>query len=157
MRRDYLALGLLVLGTGLILGAVETYVGNRALGNAIDGWLLVGIIAVGLGGTASLGVGVAVLFQSSARGSAHWTASPPTAPVRQRPFGDRVSWSAYAFLAVILILASVYVLLVLIVSGIGGILLQLVFWVPIIVVVLLLARWRSRTRSPVVMDHRRDE
>jgi hypothetical protein len=148
MRKMYLSLALIVLGGGMVFGAIETIVGNRAMGNAVGGWFLGEILGVGLGGAAALVAGVVLLFQSLHYGDSERARAPAASLVQERQVPDRVSWSAYAFLILILLLVFLYVSLVLITSGIQGVLLQLVFWVPIVVVGLFVARWWYRARIP---------
>lgn len=148
MRKDILGVGLLVLGAGAALGAMQTLAANRALGNPIEGAFLAELVAMGLGGVAAFVVGVVLLSRSLRRSTALHLQPAATVPPPPTTTGGRTSRSAIAFLVLLGLLVCVYLVLVFVTSGVSGVLLQFVFFVPIIAVVLLLARWWSRLASP---------
>jgi hypothetical protein len=148
MRRDYVGFVLLIFGAGVFFGAMQTVVGNRALGNPIEGAFLFQLLASGLVGVAVLVAGIVLVVQSVRHPVAQ---QPPPAPsdfAPEQTAAYRTPWSAIAFLIFIVLLVLLYLWLVMISSGIQGVLLQFVFFIPVIVVVLLLARWWSRMTSP---------
>ncbi len=148
MRKDVLGIVLMLLGAGYLIGAALSVVGNTALGNPIQDGFLFELLAWGLGGAAVLVVGLVVLLRSLRR-----PVSPQPQPM-PRMVGPpsmneyRTPWSAIAFLLVLLLLAALYLVLVFVSAGIAGVLLQFVFFLPIIAVLLVLARWWSRLASP---------
>ncbi len=139
MRKDVLGLMMMWIGAGTLLGAVQSAVGSRALGNPVEGWFLLELVVAGILGITAFVVGIVLLVQALQAPPAVSRAIAP-APA----MGERPSWSAIAFLVVILALAALYLGLVFITSGITGVLLQFVFFVPIGIVVLLLGRWWSK-------------
>jgi hypothetical protein len=148
MRRDYLGFVLLIYGAGVLFGAMETTAANRALGNPIEGDFLLELLAWGLVGAAVLVAGIVLVVQSVRHPVARQPLRPLTNPAPEPTGAYRTPWSAIAFLIFIVLLVLLYLGLVLIASGIQGVLLQFVFWVPIIVVLLILARWWSMMTSP---------
>lgn len=140
MRKDLLGLMLMWIGAGTLLGAAQSAVGNRAMGSPAERWFLLELVVAGILGTTAFVVGLVLLVQA--------LRAPPPAPRAPAPppaIGDRTSWSAIAFLVVILALAALYLGLVFTTGGITGVLLQFVFFVPIGIVLLLLGRWWSKT------------
>lgn len=143
-RRDYLGFVLLIFGASVLFAAMQTVVGNQALGNPIEGTFLLELLTGGLVGAAALVAGIALVLKGLPRPVSR---QPPPA---SRTFGPeelatyRTPWSAIAFLVFLVLLVLLYLWLVLVSSGIEGVFLQFVFFAPIIGVVLLLARWWSR-------------
>jgi len=148
MRRDYLGFILILVGAGVLFGAMETVVANRALGNPLEGAFPLEVLAWGLVGAAALVAGIALVLQGLPHPLVRQPLPPPSNFVPDQTATYRTPWSAIAFLIFLVLLVLLYLWLVLISSGVQGVLLQFVFFVPIIVVVLLLARWWSRMTNP---------
>jgi hypothetical protein len=148
MRRDYLGFVLLIYGASLLFGAMQTEVGSRALGNPIEGDFLLELLAWGLVGAAVLVAGIVLVVQSVRHPVVRQRLPPPSDLGPEPTATYKTPWSAIAFLIFIVLLVLLYLGLVLTSSGIQGVLLQFVFFVPIIVVLLILARWWARMTSP---------
>lgn len=65
MKKEDLSIGLCLLGMYFIVMATLNLVGNKALGNPINGWFLLEFLAFGVVGAAALVAGIILLFRSS--------------------------------------------------------------------------------------------
>ena len=140
MRKDLLGLLLMWVGAGTLFGAVQNGVSSRAIGGPLDGGFVIELVVAGLAGTVSFAVGVILVVQAL---RAPQPAPGLRGPPPPLPSGG-TSWSAIAFLVLLVFLAALYLGLVFMVSGITGVVLQFVFFVTVGVVVLLLGIWWSR-------------
>lgn len=132
-----------LVGITLLLGAISTVAANAELGNPITGMFLLELLAAGIGGAAVTTVGIIILMRSVRVGGLATVAVRTAAPLIGTGTPDRISWSAWAFLALIVFLVLAYIILVFVASGVNGLILQAVFFVPVFIVVILLARWWS--------------
>lgn len=138
----------MLLGAGCLVEAGLTAVGNMALGNSLQDGFLFELLAWGLGGASVLVVGLVVLLRTLRHPGSPQPLPMPSGVDPPSMTEDRTPWSAIAFLLVLLLLAALYLMLVFVSTGIAGVLLQFVFFLPIITVLLVLARWWSKLASP---------
>jgi len=76
MKKKSLGIGLSLLGMFFVYGAVSNFAVNKALGNPVEGWFLLEILAFGLVGAAALVAGVVLLIPSLAA----YVRQPPSPP-----------------------------------------------------------------------------